>query len=600
MTGRMKVMLAVIYTVLALFTARLMYLQLVMGGEYAARSEQNALQQRRILPLRGRILARDGTLLADDRVAYDLLYRGGDIVGWPALAALLGIEGKPRQPDLSKPEEALSGTVLAWNIPDHLVPAVEERVAHQQTLYLRERLERTYPTNLAAQTVGYTAQADPVRNPGYSNSDLVGVMGLESGLEALLFGTAGSQEVEVDNRGNEIASKVVQSAMPGSNVTLTLDPNVQRVAEDVLADALKYVNDDRSRVGLPLEETVHGAIVALDPKSGEILAMASYPTFDQNVFTHRPSDPEAVTAVLGDARNMPLANRAVEAYAPASTFKVVTNSAMLDGGYAGPNTVYPCSARFTFGGITWHNWATYDKGNYDARHAIADSCNTYYFYAAAATPDFSKGWAPFIQDVVARARDFGFGARLGVGLPEEKQGRVPDLEWVNSQPQFEYGWLPGFTLNTVIGQGDVLATPLQVAQFIATLAMDGLAVTPHLVMKVGDEEAKPEVRQLEGSHWSVLKEGMRLMFTDYPSRSVLGPGVFPVSVAGKTGTAQTTRGSDYTHSWFMGFSPYEDPEVAFVIFVEYGGSSSRVAVPVARDFMAGYWGLRGVQVEVDP
>ncbi len=600
MQGRMRIMLAMIFTVLALFTVRLMYLQLVMGDEYVAKSQQNALQQRRIVPLRGRILARDGTVLADDRVAYDLLYRGGDIPDWEPLAALLGIQGPPRPPDRSKSEEALHGAVLAWNIPDELVPAVEERVAANPNLYLRERIERTYPTNLAAQTIGYTQQADPVRNPGYSVNDLVGIMGLEAGLEEVLFGAAGAREVEVDNRGNEVASHVVFNARPGQDVVLTLDPQLQRVAEDVLAGALAYVNEDRRRVGLPTEEIARGALVALDPRTGEILAMASYPSFDQNVFTHRPSDPAAVTAILTDSVNMPLANRAVEAYAPASTFKIVTNSAMLEHGYASPNSLYPCSASFRFGGITWQNWANYHKGNYDARHAIADSCNTYYWYAVADTPNWTVGWAPFISDVVDRAREFGFGVRLEVGLPEEKSGRVPDEQWVRAQPQYDHGWLPGFTLNTVIGQGDVLATPLQVAKFIATLALDGRSVEPHLVKEVGGQPFVPEVTQMGGRYWSVLKEGMRMIFTDYPSRSILGPGVFPVSVAGKTGTAQTPRGGDYTHSWFMGFSPYEAPEVAFVVFTEYGGSSSRVAIPLARDFLAGYWNLRGVEVAAKP
>lgn len=600
MLGRMKVMLAVLFTVLALFTVRLMHLQLVMGAEYAAKSQQNATQQRRIIPLRGRILARDGTVLADDRIAYDLLYRGGGVPDWERLAALLGLEGPPRQPDRNKPEEALTGAVLAWNIPDELVAAVEERVALSPNLYLRERVERTYPTNLAAQTVGYTAQADPATNPGYSINDLVGVTGLEAGLEQVLFGAAGERLVEVDNRGAELASHVVLRASPGQDVVLTLDPQVQRLAEDVLAGSLHYVNDDRKRVGLPAEELVRGAIVALDPRNGEILAMASYPSFDQNVFTHRPSDPVAVAGILTDGKNMPLSNRAVEAYPPASTFKVVTSSALLENGYAGPNTIYSCSARFRFAGSTWHNWATYDKGGYDARHAIADSCNTYYFYAAAATPGFAKGWAPFIADVVDRAHEFGFGVRLDVGLPEEKRGRVPDEDWVRAQPQYEYGWLPGFTLNTVIGQGDVLVTPLQTARLIAAVAMDGEIFEPHLVKQVGNQPSVPEVTQLDGRFWSVLKEGMRLMFTDYPSRSLLGPGAFPVSVAGKTGTAQTPRGGDYTHAWFMGFSPYEAPEITVVVFIEYGGSSSRVSVPVARDFLAGYWRLQGVEVGANP
>lgn len=600
MQGRMKVLLAGILTVLALLTARLMYLQLVMFDEFTARSMQNATQQRHIVPLRGRILARDGTVLADDRVAYDLLYRGGPVVDWEHLAALLDLAEPPRQPDRSKAEEAQNGAVVAWNIPDQLVSAVEERVAASPNLYLRERLERTYPTNLAAQTIGYTAQADPAKNPGYSNNDLVGVMGLESGLEEVLFGAAGTRQVEVDNRGAEVASKVVLTAQPGEDVTLTLDPQVQRLAEDVLADALHYVNADRTRVKLPHETVLRGSIIALDPRTGEILAMASAPTFDQNVFTRRPSDPAAVSAILSDSKHVPLANRAVEAYAPASTFKIVTSSALLENRYVGPNSLYQCSATFTFGGITWRNWDTYGKGGYSVKQAIADSCNTYYWHAAAATPDFGVGWAPLIQDVVERGREFGFGVRLNIGLPEEKAGRVPDQEWVRAQPQYNHGWLPGFTLNTIIGQGDVLSTPLQVAQLISTVAMDGLNVEPHIIAKVGDEPYIPETRQVPGAYYGTLKEGMRMMLTDFPSRTILGPRAFPVSVAGKTGTAQTPRGGDYTHAWFMGFSPYEAPEVAVVVFIEYGGSSSRVAVPIARDFLAGFWKLRGVEVPDQP
>ncbi len=599
MLGRMRLMLALIFTVLAVFTARLMFLQLVKNEELTEASLQNATQQRRIVPLRGRILARDGTVLADDRVAYDLLYTGGPVEGWEHLRALLGLEGEPRPPDRTRLEEVQNGAVVAWNIPDALVPAVEERVAGSSNLYLRERIERTYPTNLAAQTVGYTAQADPSRNPGYSVNDLVGVMGLEAAYEAVLFGSAGSRLVEVDTHGSELASHVMWSATPGQDITLTIDPLLQRLAEDTLAGALRYVNEDRVRVGLPTEERVRGSLIAVDPRTGDVLAMASHPTFDQNVFTHRPSDPAQVSAILTDSLNNPLANRAVEAYAPASTFKVVTSATLLEDGYVNRNTVYSCSARLRYGGITWQNWATFDKGGYTVLQAIADSCNTYYWNAAINTPNFSVGWAPFIQDLVTRARSFGFGAVTGVGLVEEKTGRIPDQEWVRAQPQYQHGWLPGFTLNTVIGQGDVLATPIQIAQFISTLAMDGLMARPRLVKQVGDLELAPVLEQVEGRHWQTLKDGMLMMFTDFPSRLIMGPGVFPVSVAGKSGTAQTPRGGDYTHAWFMGFSPVEDPQIAVVVFIEYGGSSSRVSVPIARDFLAGYWSYEGLEVSVN-
>jgi penicillin-binding protein 2 len=594
---RVRLMLAITLSIMVIFTGRLMYLQIAMADEYRERSEANFTQERRITPLRGRILARDGTVLADNRVAYDLMYWGGEIDGWARLQAFLGVEGEPRAPDPARLDERLNGAVLVWNIPDTLVPAVEERIAGQANLYLRERIERTYPTNLAAQVVGYTSQADPDRNPGYGVDDLAGVMGVEATWEASLYGAAGMRQVQVDPRGAPLRSTVIEPAIPGRDVVLTIDPGVQRLAEDVLQGALAYVNADRQANGRPAEGVVHGAFVAFDPRTGEILAMASAPTFDQNVFAKRPIDPEAVGRYLTDAEHKPLQNRAVEAYAPASTFKLVTSMALLDGGWITPASRFSCSAAYRLGGITFHNWATWDKGSYDVRHAIADSCNTFFWHAVASTPNATRGWGPFIEQEVALARALGFGAPLGVGVREEKAGRIPDQDWVRAQPQYEHGWLPGFTMNTVIGQGDVLATPVQVAQLIQTLASSGQQVGLHLVRQVGDEVRSAETTTIEGRHWRTLQEGMRMMFTDYPSRTVLGPGVFPVAVAGKTGTAQTARGNAYTHAWFMGYAPMNDPEIGIALFVEHGGSSSRVAVPLARDFMTGYFGVPPVQAQ---
>lgn len=594
MLGRMRLLLAFLFTVLVVFTGRLMFLQLVRTEEYALRSIQNSLAQQRITPLRGRILARDGTVLADDRVAHDLMYLGGPAPEWERIKALLGVDHDLRQPDRTKAEEVVNGAVAVWNIPDELVPAVEERVAGSESFYLRQRIERTYPTNLAAQVIGYTQQADPVRNPGYSVNDLVGIAGIEASYEASLFGSAGSRQVEVDSAGTVVASHVLWAAQPGYDVVLTIDPQLQRLAEDVLQRSLTYVNEDRVRVGLPTQDIAKGAIIALDPRTGEVLAMASAPTYDQNVFTHRPSDPAAVSAILNND-DQPLANRAVEAYPPASTFKVVTSSTLLEDGYVTANQRFPCSAAFRFGGITWRNWATFDKGMYDVRHAIADSCNTYYWYAAYSTPDFSRGWAPFIADLVERARELGFGRPPGVGVLEEKSGRVPDDQWVRATKG--HGWVPGFTLNSVIGQGDVLATPIQIAQFVATVANRGLMPKPFLVRQIGQQVMQPQVQQVSGVHWETLIDGMELMFTAYPSANTMGPRVYPWTVAGKSGTAQTERGGDWTHAWFMGFSPVDEPEIALVVFIEYGGSSSRVSVPVARDFLAGYWELRGMEVE---
>ncbi len=590
MITRLRLLLALIFTVLVLFTARLMYLQVVMAETLSLQSDQNVRVEKRATPLRGRILARDGTVLADNRIAYDLMYWGGEVRNWRRLAYLLNLQGEPAPPDRSDLEQAQFGAVAAYNVPDDLVPAVEELVAGQDNLYLRERVERTYPTNLAAQVVGYTAEAKG-RFPGYALDDLVGVMGIEASFQDELFGEAGTTEVQVDNHGVVLESRITKPVRPGRDLVLTLDPKVQRMAEDALAGALSYVNAQREARGLPLETLVRGALVAVDPDTGEILAMASSPTFDQNVFTKRPSDPVAVKAVLSDTTNLPMSNRTVETYPPASTFKLVTSSALVEDGFVSPTKQYGCAASITFGGIRWDNWSyPSSRGSYDVTGALADSCNTYYWLAALDTPGARKaGWSPFMDALVKRAHELGYGEQVGVGLLEEKAGRIPDEAWANEH--YEYGWLPGFTLNSVIGQGDLLATPVQVAQLVETIAENGRRVQPHLVKKVGGEIRTPEVTQVSGRYWDTLQTGMRKMITDYGTQYVLGPRAFPIDVAGKSGTAQNARGLGYDHVWFTGYAPLEDPDIVWTVFIENGDKSTATAVPAGRDFLAQYFGV---------
>lgn len=598
MTGRLRVFLSIMLTVLVVFTGRLMYLQLAMAQQYQALSTQNFMLESRISPLRGRILARDGTVLADNRVAYDLMYRGGDFPNWERVAWLLDVpDGALREPDPASSSEAASGVVVKWNIPDRLVPAMQELLAGQANAYLRERIERTYPTNLAAQMIGYTTLADPVRFPGYALDELVGVMGLEAGMERELFGAAGSKLMEVDNRRVLLRERTLVPAQPGADLVLTLDPQLQRQAEDIIMNAVGVVNAERSRWGHPHISTVRGALLAADPRSGEILAIASLPTFDQNVFTRRPSDPEAVMAILNDSDYLPLSNRAVEAYAPASLFKTLTSFTLLEKGYTTPGQRYACTASIEYGGRRWLNWATYGRGNYTSVEAIADSCNTYYWNAAINTPQFSSGWAPFVQDLMAMARTFGMGAPLSIGLPEEKPGRVPDEDWkrqATGEP-----WYPGFTLNSAIGQGDILATPLQMLELVSALALDGNYVRPHLVSSIGDRPGPTVKRAIEGRHWDVIREGMLRMITDHGANRYLGrPAGFSVSIAGKTGTAENGRAQGLEHAWFMGYAPADDPEIAVVVFIENGGFSSNVAVPVAAEFFH-YWFDRPQDVQAE-
>jgi penicillin-binding protein 2 len=592
MIAKVRGLLALVFTVLVIFAGRLMYLQVVVAGDLKILSDQNVRVEKRLSPLRGRILASDGTVLADNRMAWDLRYWGGEIDHWDKLAFLLNLTEKPVEPDYADPEQAQFGSVAAYNIPDNLVSAVEELVAGQDNLYLRERLERTYPTNLAAQVVGYTQEAKG-RFPGYALDESVGVMGIEESYQNDLFGGPGKMMVNVDNHNTPLSTEVLLPAQPGSDIVLTIDPNVQRMAEDAIKNALPYINEARDKRNLPHEEIVRGALVAMNPKTGEIIAMASTPTFDQNIFTRRPSDPEEVTALLTDNVNLPMSNRSLEAFPPASTFKLITSSTLIEKGFISTEDRFSCSASLTYGGREWKNWSyPSSRGHYNTVEAIADSCNTYYWRAALSTPNVQDGWADFAQALVARAREFGFGAPVGIGLLEEKAGRVPDDAW--TREYHGWAWRPGDTLNISIGQGDALATPIQDLQMISTVALNGRQVKPHLVKSIsGVDVAVPE-KQIPGVYWETLKTGMQHMITDYGSARYLGPKAFPISVAGKTGTAQNAKSAKtegYDHVWFTGFAPTEDPQIAVVVFIEHGDKSTAVAVPTARDFLKAYFGV---------
>lgn len=594
MQARSRVLLAVMLTVLVVFTARLMDLQLAHSEQYAELSTSNFTHQARISPLRGRILARDGTVLADNRIAYDLMYTGGPIEGWPRIAALLGLSEPPRPPDPSIPEERREGAVVAWNIPDELTAAIEERVAGQPNLFLRERVERTYPTNLAAQVVGYTSFADTKRLPDHAPNEMAGAMGIEASDEAALFGSPGSKLVETDNRGLVLRETVTVRPTPGKDIVLTLDPTLQRLAEDTLVNSIKYVNEQRDRDGLPHDDLARGGLIALDPRNGEILAMASTPSFDQNVFTRRPTDAEAVRAILDDTTNLPLSNRAFEAFPPASTFKLVTSLTLLEQGYATPNTTYNCAASIVFGGIRFRNWSyPSSRGSQTLIDAIADSCNTWFWQAVLDTPNARSGWGPFIEAMTKRARDIGFGRPVGIGLDHEKAGRVPDDAW--SRSYHGWAWRPGDSLNVAIGQGDTLATPVQDALMVATVAMNGLQMQPHLVRKIAGQLVPVPSKTVSSPYWGVLKSGMRHMVTDYGTNRFLGTASnMPVAVAGKSGTAENARGPGYDHTWFTGFAPLDDPEIVVVVFIQNGNKSTEVAIPAARDFLLGYFAYHGI------
>ena len=265
---RLRLLLGALLTLLVVFTGRLAVLQFAQVELYRTLSEENVLEPRHLTPPRGRILARDGTVLADNRVAVDLMYWGGEVANWGRLSYMLGLSGPPRTPDLNNVDESRNGAVAAWSIPDALLPAVEELVAGQPNLSLRSRVERTYPTGLAAHVVGYTTEADPERFPGYQLGDLVGQMGIEAADQEALFGVPGIELAQVDNRHRTVSTRVLLAPQPGEDVTLTIDPQAQATAERVLSGALLYVNDYRKSKELPRRDDAAGRAHSDGPAHG--------------------------------------------------------------------------------------------------------------------------------------------------------------------------------------------------------------------------------------------------------------------------------------------------------------------------------------------
>jgi len=579
MPSRIRLLMLIIYLGMAVLAGRLVQLQVFQHGKYATLAQGNHQRTETIPALRGRIFDRNGTTLADNRIAVDLYYSGGPVRFERQILEILGLDGLPK---VEKGEEV----VLAANLPDEWVPTLAELSAGQSNLWLEERIERYYPNPIAGPVIGYVQgpTADDLKR-GYERGDLVGRAGLEAALEDTLRGRRGLKLVEVDVRGEVIREQVLAPPVPGKDVYLTLDLNLQRAAEKALAEGLTDLNAGRDKLHEPHEKVAKGALVALDPTSGEVLAMATAPAYDPNLFTRRPAPAGEIRALQTDPAH-PLLNRAVQAYTPGSTFKAVTASALLEKRLVTPSTTYRCLPAITFGGQVRRNWSSRDMGPMTVEEALAYSCNTWFYQAV-----IEAGPTDVIETIAARARELGLGKKTGVELAE-KRGLVPDKAW--KKERYGEPWYPGETLSVAIGQGAVLATPVQIASMLGTVAAGGEAHQVHLVRKVGSELKKVNVRQVKGRYWKTLQEGLRKTVTEGTASSRLKD--FPVPTAGKTGTAETPgKKAGYEHAWYMGYGPYPlgkksdyAPLVA-VAFFENAGEGSRVALPAVKKVMKAYW-----------
>ena len=388
---------------------------------------------------------------------------------------------------------------------------------------------------------------------GYKVRDLVGRTGLEKSFDLQLRGENGGTQVEVDHRGRMVRVMGHRSPKRGKDLRLTLDASLQEKASSLLAGR-------------------RGAVVAIDPETGEILAMTSYPAFDPNAFLDSKRKGEIKEWL--QQQNSPFLNRALGAYTPGSIFKIVTASAALQRGKINPQTSFECEGFLRLGNHSFSCWNEEGHGPENLSQGLAHSCNVYFFHLG-----LLMGTEPIAEE----CHRWGLGKGAEVELSGEAPGLVPNRHW--KWQVFHQPWYDGDTLNFTIGQGYLLMTPLQAARMVSAVANGGKLVKPYLVKQVGSVEvAHPRSQTIgvsEGTLQAIL-EGLRRVIDDPTGTGQLALSS-QVSIAGKTGTAETPNGA--AHAWFVGFAPVENPKIAFAVFLEHGGGGGYAAAPIARQLV---------------
>jgi penicillin-binding protein 2 len=592
---RMGVAAAVILVSFSLLGIRLWYLQVDKGSEMRLMSEQNRVRLVRVPAARGVVYDRHGEILVDNRPSFDVVFVPEDARHdrhqvLATLARHLGEEDAALRQDAraGAKRPPYQGIVLRRDLDWAGVVALETHQIDLPGISLQVAPRRYYPYGpLAAHLLGYVGEVSQreleqagAGEAAYRSGDLVGKAGLERAYDEVIRGEPGGEQVEVDALGRRVRVLDHVGDVPGHTLTLTLDRDLQDVAERALGDS-------------------DGAIAAIDPRNGEILVMVSKPAFDPNIFA-RGIRREEWRALMQDPKH-PLNNRATQGqYPPGSTFKVAVAAGIAQEKIGGPNPGVHCSGGIPFGNHFFRCWKKGGHGSVDLHWAVVESCDVFFY---------TYGQKLGVDGIAKYARGLGLGLPTGVALENEKTGLIPDSEW--KQRRFKQPWFPGETLSVAIGQGYVTATPLQMANLAATLANGGTRYRPRYVKQVdsadGSISSRPEPEILgEAGLGKAALDKVRSAMRDVVM-SDRGTGkkarVLGTEVAGKTGTAQvvklgvdrerSNKGAKKTrdHAWFIAYAPIDKPEIAIAAIVEHaGGGGGAIAAPLVHTILNHYFG----------
>lgn len=559
---RIKIFRIIIVGLFFLIAINLFYVQVIRGRYFYNLSTNNRI---RVVPLegeRGRIYDRNGILLADNRLSFNVLVipqeiqKSGEVFAF--LSKILGIEGERLEKIYrQRMFSPFSPVVVAENIPQDQAIIIEENKFRIPGLLIQEGFRRFYPNPTeTAHVLGYVGKIsvekmEELQEYGYSSLSMIGYSGIEEFYDRNLKGQEGGIQIEVNSRGQQVRQLGLKEAVKGEDLVLTVDQRIQKIATELL--------------------TGHqGSIIVMDIENGEILGLTSAPTYDPNVFVQNL---QQETGELFSDPASPLLNRAIGGqYPPGSVFKIPVGICALDSGKINRHTTFHCPGSYKLGDREFR--CTHVHGSQDLIQAIGHSCNVYFFHVGLmAGPELIERYA----------KNLGLGSETGIDLPYEAKGFVPGRE---KKKVKKFSWYKGDTLNLAIGQGDLLATPLQLVRMMATVAHDGYAVRPHVVMTVGsvkwNENSRSSRLPLEPTTLKAIHDGMEstVVMSTGTAHLLDIPGI---KVAGKTGTAQSSGVTEH-HAWFVGYGISDHAKIAFCVFLEHGGSSYN-AVVLAKDLL---------------
>lgn len=552
--------------------ARLAYLQIIEGPKLRQRAESNRIRMIPKQPERGNIFDRNGKLLATTRYPHSVhlwpmahTKPSWSVVG-PRLSQILDIPQEEMEQKLEKAGANSSSLIrIARDLNEAQVTALKEYENELPNVEINTEAVRYYPDGRQlAHILGYTReltaeQLKKRKSEGYRLGDVIGQMGVEKAYEKTLRGEWGGQQVEVDGAGRPLRVLGEKQAKAGNDLHLTIDLDIQKAAEKALGRR-------------------NGSIVALNPNNGEVLAMVSHPTFDPNIFSKQKLSQKDWESVQGEG--YPLVNRALSAFPPASTFKIVTNTAGIESGKFSPNVVLQTYGSLTIGGTRFGEWNHAGFGPLGFVGAMQWSSDTFFY-------QIGKGIGG--PTLIEWTRKYGFGEKTGFDfVTEEAKGLVPDEKW--KQKVWKMPWTIGDTINMTIGQGALLTTPLQVAVMFAVPANGGYRVQPHLLKDDGDAKKWRSSLNMKPVTIKVLREGLRKVVSEGTGKVLNQPNIPPV--AGKSGTAEAwnRRGIKQNHAWFGAYAPADKPEILVVAFGEHsGGGGGSVAAPMILEIMEDYF-----------